>query len=210
MQVTIYHLKQLPLGLEELRENYDNTKSKEDGLIHDQAVIDFRKSLEFPCWPYNDDEHMEVFCDYLREMEVFYYVDDLNYDGGRKIAFPIHPYTESFYENLKTPLVCYRSRVYIYHSMNTPDELLYTPMQWPYDNDSEGQKLKHMIQQNPITSDNLAWAELNKDVKVLECDYKDAIRVDLRYKPVKAMSLQEAPDNSKYEKKDASKIQENK
>ena len=201
MFVTMYSLGQLPKGLEELYEKFQDDKTRENAVAHDTAVLNFRKDFELPCWPYNEPDpdgfnYMDHFCEHLRSMDIIYYDDGEIEDGNKYIAGPIFPFPAEFYSELEKPRTVYRHRVFLYKDIDDEDKL-YTPMSWPND-DMQGQALKAKIDSNPMTSDGLAWGELNLSGKMPSIVYGSFIR----FIPDKKKStVSQSWDTSRFNKK---------
>ena len=168
----------LPLGLEEVIEKHKDNPTDELAQEHNQMLRDFRKDFELPCWPYNDDDHMEHFKDWLVENSIFHYNDFLQWDGGKNVDGPIWSQPEQFYKDFDLTNVYYRSLVWLNMDQNSDDFL--KARKWPY-GDPEGKLLEKRIKEDPISSDELAWGELNKEQKFLEVDYLEPIRRDLKF-----------------------------
>lgn len=178
MYIIIYHEEKLPLGLQELLDQYNQNPTDELAHKYNNMLRDFRRNFELPCWPYNDEDHMEHFKEFLRDNKIFLYNDLKQWDGGKNVDGPIWSYEEDYYNNFDVSKTYYRSLVWLV--MNDNSERFLMAATWPYD-DPEGRNLQKKIQEDPIANDELAWGELNKEERFLEVEYLQPIRRDLKF-----------------------------
>lgn len=86
--------------------------------------IELRGTLEFPAWPYIDDEtEYKKFEEYLKKYQIFKYEDSypMGEDGKENlggICIPLHPLKIEQIQESKDGVECYRSQCVI-----DPDEL---------------------------------------------------------------------------------------
>lgn len=207
MFVTLHTLNELPIEAGKLREQYSKDKSEDTLQEYIRVVREFRKSFELPCWPYNDSDHMDHFKEFLRGLNVVYYDDGVAEDGDKNVSGPIYPYESEYYSSLKYPLEGFVHRVHL-HRMTDDEDLLYTPMKWPYDDSQAGILMKDKIQKDQIMSDELAWGEMNGKTQIDDIAYGGFIK----YKKVAwegNSSVSQNFDTSRFSKKGKKIKQEN-
>ncbi len=119
-----------------------------------------RSTFELPVWPYREGPGGEVpheFRDYLRELNVFYYLDDYSDDKNNFTHAILVPNDEGQWPHeWKMPMDVYRQMVYIH------DDTLEVG-RWPNDQ-AEGRELYQKIVS--ATGDDFAWGEFNKPVTI--------------------------------------------
>lgn len=196
MFVAFHTLNELPKGSKQVREEYKDSKSEDIRQDYITKVREFRKNFELPCWPYNDQDHMDHFKEFLRDLGIIYYDDGISEDGGKKVGGGIFPYEPEFYKDLVN-VTGYLHRVHLHKEIEDID-LLYTPMKWPYESTPGGISMKNQIMSDPIMSDELAWGEMNSETLILSINYGRTIR----YKKIKKESIASQPyDTSRFSKK---------